>query len=390
MGDTMKPRSGQFREVDLLADAHSLPFHAEVRGSRFLAAYSTILALVLGCISLLLTVAAIAHLNAVALVVGSVFAFLAVTCLLGGAKEWILCEKWEFTADSVECRSRGLRRWNRWSEALSAYQGVRAEVELQRAGKHVAPVYLVELKPKAAGTRPITLYASLWPDRQRGKLEQAARLFHMPASTVTSTGLEERQVGDLDKSVRERVAEGILPIAFDPASIPPGKRLAVRVAGDALVLLARSRPLLSRYGCVVPLLVLGGAAVIAVNVPGGGTPAIVSMVIGVFLLVMGLLTLIVLSQVREELVVSPREVRKRWRHPWGTMRECVLPADRVEEVIIQALPVRGDVVFRRFPGSGTVRSVQVRSDSGTIQFGARLSQTQQIWVRDCIIAVISK
>jgi hypothetical protein len=212
----------------------------------------------------------------------------------------------------------------------------------------------------------------------------------MPASTVTSTGLEERQVGDLDKSVRERVAEGILPIAFDPASIPPGKRLAVRVAGDALVLLARSRPLLSRYGCVVPLLVLGGAAVIAVNVPGGGTPAIVSMVIGVFLLVMGLLTLIVLSQVREELVVSPREVRKRWRHPWGTMRECVLPADRVEEVIIQALPVRGDVVFRRFPGSGTVRSVQVRSDSGTIQFGARLSQTQQIWVRDCIIAVISK
>ena len=82
---------------------------------------------------------------------------------------------------------------------------------------------------------------------------------------------------------------------------------------------------------------------------------------------------------KEELVVSPDEVRKRRHTPWGSTGGKALPADEVEEVIVG-----------KHPSSPANIAVRVVADDVTLSFGSGLPRSEQDWVRDCVIAVISR
>ncbi len=184
-----------------------------------------------------------------------------------------------------------------------------------------------------------------------------------------------RLPGDLDRSIRERVAGGSLKSTMDPAARPPGRGLSVSVEGDGLRLSARGTP-----AKVVGsgALVLAGSVVFVLG--KSGYPPVPALPEWVPLLALGFgfLALCYNLLVAEEMAVSPQEVHSWWMVAGLMVAESALPAEEVEEVVINDLG-RGD----------GLKLVKVISDSQIISFGRRLSRAQRRWARDCITAVLS-
>ncbi|MCK4376456.1 MAG: hypothetical protein KAX19_14055, partial [Candidatus Brocadiae bacterium] len=130
----------------------------------------------------------------------------------------------------------------------------------------------------------------------------------------------------------------------------------------------------------VPLVMLvGGVAAVVVGLVLNVPFRPVLLLAGAVALVVATVALAAARAIAEELMVSPTEVRKRWRHPWGTFREAAAPANEIEEVVV-----------RTPPASHGVTTVQAITDATTVHFGIGLPRAEKEWVRDCIIAVISK
>lgn len=272
----------------------------------------------------------------------------------------------------MQCRARCLLWGTEWEAPLSAYRGVL--VEGRRGGEN-NPVYRVVLKHEERRRRDVVLYQSPSREMLRARLEECSRLLGVPALSKTEEGLVARAPEDLDKSVRRRVAEGRLEAAFDPRSGPPGRHLSVSIEGDALRLRSRAWGPLAPLTAVILLFGVSALAGRPANIPY--LRAVPTDLIA-FSLAGGLLGLGWTLLVYEELLVSPREVRGRFRTPWGSFSEKALPAEEVEEVYAGRLP----------EGSSPAR-VHAVADSGVVSFGIGLSKAQGKWVRDCVIAIVS-
>ena len=281
--------------------------------------------------------------------------------------------RYTFTADTVQYDGRVLLSRVQWEAPLAAYLGV--ITARRKYGKH-SYLHMAILKHGVQNSLDVTLYQALSPDGLRARQEECARLLDVPALTKTVDGFSKRAAGDLDKPLRQRVAEGSLAVAFDPAAGPPGRRLSLRIQGDTLVL--RSRPSRAWALLDAPLILGGLAGVLAGHL---GVRWVEDAPIGFYVVLLavggGLVVWHVLA--REELHLSPREVRRRLLVARLKFSESALPSDKIEEVVV-ASPASA---------SGFSR-VQAIADSGTVSFGMMLSKPQRRWVRDCIIAVISK
>jgi hypothetical protein len=94
--------------------------------------------------------------------------------------------------------------------------------------------------------------------------------------------------------------------------------------------------------------------------------------------IMGLLTYGLLF-VRRELVLSATEIRRDQRSPFGTRTLQVLSPDDVEEVAIT-----------NPPNSNSGKVVEVVTEQEALRFGRSLSAEELRWVRDCVLAVLSR
>lgn len=292
----------------------------------------------------------------------------------------LLRECWQFTPAYVECEKRGVLRSRKWREPLSDYQGVLTTESEYHVGRQRHTVYILQLKHRTKRPRSVKLYVARSPEGFRAKQEHYARLMKLPILIETDSGVEERAVEDLDKSVRQRVAEGTLRVTFDPSSGPPGKNLAVAIEGDRLRIWSRKGTLGLTGSSIIRFLLLGGSLVnLIFIIPAAQLPGVL-LAIGTVSIVVGVVIYLGLRVCREELLVSRDELRRHWRHPWGTWRKQTMPSDQIEEVVI-----RRPIGKKKAPAS-----VQAISDKATIAFGLGLKQPEKEWVRDCIIAVISK
>jgi len=286
---------------------------------------------------------------------------------------------WTFTPSAVTCSKLTPFGKRQWTEALANYRGVLASVAHVRTRYYPFSLHKVVLQHCQDRRRSVMLYLSRSSEDFRRKHKHYARLFGLPALMETPDGLEQQAAEDVGTSVREQVAAGRLEMDFDGSSPPPGRALAMRIEDECLVMRARALGLvLARNAIVAPaflsgMLILGGAFLL------GGSAAIPFAVLGAAQLLVGAAAAMAPVMLPNELVISPQEVRTRWRHPWGTFKESAIPADEVEQVVV----AKG--------GRGRkATAVQIISDAKTICFGAHLTRKQMEWVRDCIIAVISR
>jgi hypothetical protein len=199
-------------------------------------------------------------------------------------------------------------------------------------------------------------------------------MFGLPALVETQDGLVERRAEDLDKPLRQRVAEGSVAVDFDARQEPPGQGLLLFVEGDTLRICTGREPTVLVLG-VPPLLF--GAAVLLAEPLGLGPLRAIPGAVGVVALVVGAALIGWYALGRQELLVSASEVRRHYHWAGATFARQRVGAEDVEEVVIAAPS-----------GQRGVETVQVISDTGVVSFGATLSPEQRRWVRDCIIAVI--
>jgi len=370
---------GKPQELDLAPGVSELPLDVTRRGTRALAIVLLLLGGTadLGAIAVILT--HLAHglsrtgLAAVLFAVGTGLELI-------GAREWVRFEQWRFTPQDVTRKWLGLFGANEWTEPLSSYAGVLRRQEYHSGGKNSPSytLYILALQHGARKDRSVTLYSSRSPEGFRARHEEYARLFALPALIETQTGVEKRRPEDLGKSVRQRVAEGSMQVTFDPSAIPPGSRLTVRVEGDTLTV----RTGRNTFGLASTLgpaaFLLGGVVILVLRLwPRVRIPAALLPLAALGILIAAS-AFAALRLVSEELLISPKEVRKRWRHPWGTFRESAVPAGEIEEVLILAPPGEQQT------------AVQAITDKAVVHFGMWLPVRDKEWVRDCIIAVISK
>lgn len=180
---------------------------------------------------------------------------------------------------------------------------------------------------------------------------------------------------DLDKSIRQRAAEGSLRVEFDPSEGAPGRRLFLFVEGETLRICSGGHPAAPVIGV---LGVLFGAAIVASGPLGIGPLQSIPIALGGAAVVVGAAICGWFFLGTEELLVSPSEVQKHYRLPWATWAEKRVRADEAEEVVIG-----------KVGGQKNLKAVHVTSDSDTVTFGTSLSEEQRRWVRNCVVAVIS-
>ena len=311
----------------------------------------------------------------VLVVVSCLFAFIGAAIL-----SWQ--QHWSFSKREIELRARSIFGRTQWSEPISAYAGVVAREEYHSGGDKSPSYtnYILELRHRDDKKKTVKLYSSRSGEGFRQQWERYAGIFEVSALHETDDGLEERRIEDLDKSVRERVAEGTMAADFDPSGRPPETNLRVRIEGEAICLSTGNR-LLGKVGRNVGIMfALFGAGMVVGGLLSGRMPLIVILPLaGAFLADAGLVLALVGRLLKQELLVAPERVRSRWVHPWGSFGERVLRSDAIE-----------DVTVRTPPNSQGFTAVVIESDERTIWFGMGCSDEEKRWARDCVVAVISR
>ncbi len=292
-------------------------------------------------------------------------------------------EHWLFAADEVTYAWRGLFGAGNWTEPLAKYRGVMRDSVRHSGGQHGTSYteYVLRLEHGEEKKKNVQLYSSRSQEGLRAQQERYARLLGVPLLVEAADGIQARQPEELGMSVSQRVAGGFLEVSFDPSKPPPGRSLRARVEGDRLVV--RTRPgAMGKAAIVVPLIfvLVGGGLIIAAL---AGDPAALARAVlvtagGVFAL-LGLAGVAFGRTVVQELHISPAQVRGLWRTPFGTVAERQIAADEIEDVMVGTPE-----------GSQGFTMVQVIGEELAVYFGFGLSVEEQQWVRDCVVAVISK
>jgi hypothetical protein len=191
---------------------------------------------------------------------------------------------------------------------------------------------------------------------------------------TTEHGTIMRAPEDIDKSVRQLVQEGRMEAALGTET-PPGGRPKLALLGQSLAMRIRRGALGPAKVVLVPT---GAGAVFTVGgfFVNAGVPTRWALAVNAGAAV---LLCLALSCVGEELRVSAERVSRCWT--WLGLRFGTrsVMAERVRDVI--AAEQFSDARFR---------SVQIVSPGAVMHFGRALKPLQRRWVRDCIIAVISR
>lgn len=257
-----------------------------------------------------------------------------------------------------------------WQEPMSHYQGVLQRSEYHRGSKNspAYTIYIVELY-HAIKKRRILLYQSMKEDGLRTVWEDYCRQLGQPGLEKDGEEICERQVADLDKTVRELAMEGKLESSFDPLATPP-QGLRLSQAGAALRVEMRRFYLPATV--IFPFVVLMGLGSFVLFFTAGLPWAFV--LAGCFLVIIAVAACwsYVVTPV---LLVGHDTLRLFKSIPWGETVGKTLDTQTVESVRIGVVP------------NSERPALVVEGDSQKLVLGAALSNEARIWLKRCVLAV---
>ncbi len=364
-----------FDTLNLIPPGKKLPFQRAVRPYKASGCVFTLLSLFFIGFGVVFMIACLSDPEAREILPAIFFGVIGIVPGLGlfalGFRRFSVIETWRFTQESVSFRSRDKRK-EEWSQPLSAYRGIVIDsfhIPGSGSNNRGTTVFMLILVHKKEKSRSVKLYQKGADKDLRREQERYALLLNSPVLEKTPEGIRERRPEDVSKSVRELVGQGVLPVEFDPNSRPPGDGLRVSVEGHFLKITdisTRASP-----GCSLAFIAAGVVGVIPliIGIKYHINPL---MVMGGLIGVMGPYIGISARHTREELYISPEEVRSQAVTFGIKSSKQRVRAEDIEEVVARSnMPV------------------EVITDGLTLQFGGHLSKAQNEWVRDCIVAVIS-
>lgn len=319
---------------------------------------------------------------AAAVVMLPVFLVIGLAIIAVGINAWLHRLEIGINANEVRGLHRGIRGTRIWHEPLSRYHGVLTEEEYHSGGKNRSSytLYKITLKHAADEDQDVLLYSSRLSTGHRDQAEVFARMLERPVLQKTGEGeFAERAVEDLDKSVRELVAEGKLSVSGAASGPPPVKRLQVRPERNGCIIDLNYR---SMSLFVMGLLFAGvGSGLVywyfGPGITGGeGSPWVVPVVGGVFS-VAGFFMIAFVFLGRSLLHVFPDRVRLRTQLAGFTLQDRHLSGSAIEEVIVQDSN-RGQ------------RCLRLSGDTGHLKLGTGLGENALTYMRDIVIATLAQ
>lgn len=306
------------------------------------------------------------------------FAWVGIAILLGGVHLAIMRKEVRLDAESVTVRTRGLVGRKAWTEPLSAYRGVMLRSKWEAGGRNqqAYQVFLVELQhedPK----KTVEIFQSRSDKGWHATWREVSLRFRLLALEETPEGVVGSLPEDLEKSVRDKVREGALEIAFDP-SAPPPAGLAVQAAEGGLDIRVlqrnwRSSGLWGGVGGIV-----AGLGFLVVMV-AWGLPGIVLAVVTGLCIVATVALFGGFMASRARLQVGRDAVTASLVTPFGEMRKQVIDTARISGVQIGAPK-----------GQQSGSCLHILTDDGRVYVGTGLSRPALEWLRNCLLAAVAR
>ncbi len=355
-------------------DLDSLPAEKEIKGTKTLGCFMVGFATLWGGIPTAVLIGSLfSGKFEPAMLMILIFTVVGAVLFLVGLNQFFIKGTIKIGAEEISYFRKTLFKRAEWTEPVSSYKGVLYRSEYHSGGKNHSSytLYIVELLHEEK-EKTVQLFSSRSDGEVRKYWEDGARMLGKPALEKDGSGFIERDVEDLDKSVKELVQEKKIKVDFDPRSTPPDG-LSVEVKDGLMCITLSTSP-------VPPVAALFMLAFPCVFIYIGffmKEPPIIFGIIGIlFLLIFG--GVVVGSHfVRRQLQLSSSYVRSVLLTPWGGKMAVQLSADEIEQVTVKE------------SSQTTRKEVSVKSDTGEITLGQSLKPEAQEWLKNCILAVIS-
>ncbi len=239
-------------------------------------------------------------------------------------------------------------------------------------------VFPVKLEGASADT--VTFYAPLNYAKARRLAEEIAKFLHLGIRDRSSGEEVVRAASTLDESIRQRAKR--LRLTSRMPQQPPGARLSVSFGGSRSTATI-DMPVMHWVWVVLAWLMMAGLSAVFIEMHlklTGGPPDMARLLLTFFILLCLILPAALFIVIHERLIVSPDELVLTRRSVLGT-NTIHLQANEIEEVEI----------MRKELGLGlVVRSIVVRSDRGSVEFGGRTRSKEEIkWLRDVLVHVLT-
>ncbi len=242
------------------------------------------------------------------------------------------------------------------------------------ASYEVFPVRL-----EGAGADAITLHEPRDYDKARRLAEEIAKFLHLGIRDRSSGEEVVRDAGTLNESIRQRAKR--LGLTSRMPQQLPGARSSVSF-GESRLTATIDMPVMHWVWVVLAGLMIAGLSAVFIEfdpklhkyLPDMGRPLFTFLV----LLCLILPIFLFVAPRDERLVVSPDELVLTRRGVFGS-NTIRLQANEIEEVEITRMN------FELLVGS----SIVVRSDRGSVEFGAERSEKELKWLRDVVIHVLT-
>jgi hypothetical protein len=260
-----------------------------------------------------------------------------------------------------------------WIAPLDQYQGLLYRSEYHSGGKNNASytLYIIELRHEEKG-KSIRLHQSKSDNGVRALWEDYCRALKLPALEEGDGGLVRRDAEDLDKSVRQLVAEDKIKIEFDHRKRPP-EGLSLEADNDRLTVTVNKKAL-SPAGAMIMLLFPGVFIYVGFFLEDAPIMfGVVGVIMEFLMIAVVLWILITKPQVR----LSKGGLELLRLTPWGAIMPVHIYADDIEQVMIQKLE------------KSNRKAVVIVTDSNRGTIGEGLDAEGLEWLKSCILTVIS-
>ncbi len=259
------------------------------------------------------------------------------------------------------------------TESVENYMGVRLRVLFVQSGLFNRSRYIIDLYHKDSN-KIVPLYISMKNKNIRKIWENYAKMFNLPALSVSDRGLIQRDCGDLDKSLKELAQEQKLPFIASgkfpaPASVIVEEQLkstSLEPRGIYWDIFSALFLLVAIFS--VLLLIAGGVYLTII----GTTIPLKYWAFGAFLL----LAIIYYSMKlfnSYRLVIDNNSVHVITTLLGSPVSEQSIDVKKIENVELAYNPT-----IDRY-------NLAIISDEKIINFGSRLPVNDLIWVRDFVI-----
>ncbi len=276
------------------------------------------------------------------------------------------------SADGVEVTERSLFGAKAWYEPYGAFQGVLHRRVVIRSKNHTRTYQVIELLHDDRD-KSVPLYVRRSSEMPRSRWEGYAARLKLPALEMEDGALLSRAPGDLDKSLREQVAEGTVSHAFDPDAPAPDGLVVTRDHANAFTI-AITAPRFPLW--FLSVFVLVGAGLVVAAFLGGEKPM---LMLGVGLLFGGVPLYMLYRdrtsarslKIERDRLILDDEMRSRRRGPES------MSFDEIESIRLRA------------EDGNLGKELVIAGDRDQIKVGSGLSREALDWLKNFLTAAIA-